>query len=58
MAAGNMGALTEYSSLMQTAQEFAEKMENAQSDMSLEQWNRYMEITTRIAQASVENMKQ
>jgi hypothetical protein len=42
---------------MQSAQDFSEKMENAQSEMSVEQWTRYMEITNKILQASAENMK-
>jgi predicted small lipoprotein YifL len=57
VAAGDLSAMTEYSSLMQSAQDFSEKMENAQSEMSVEQWTRYMEITNKILQASAENMK-
>lgn len=51
-ASGDMSALSEYPSLMQKAQDFSEKMQNAQGDMSPSQWARYMKITTKMTQAA------
>lgn len=48
---GDMDALSEYPALMEKAQEFGDKMENAQSEMSASQWERYMKITTKMIQA-------
>lgn len=55
-AKGDMSALSEYPALMEKAQEFSEKMKNAQGDMSASQWARYMKITNKMTQAAV-NMK-
>ena len=51
-AKGDMSALSEYPALMEKAQEFSEKMENAQGDMSASQWARYMKITNKMTQAA------
>lgn len=51
-AKGDMSALAEYPSLLEKAQEFSEKMENAQGDMSASQWARYMKITKKMANAA------
>lgn len=51
-AQGDMSALSEYPSLMEKAQEFSEKMQNAQGDMSSSQWSRYMRITNKMTQAA------
>lgn len=53
---GDMSALDEYPALMEKAQEFSEKMENAQGDMSASQWRRYMKITKKMTKAA-ENMQ-
>ena len=53
-AKGDMDALAEYPSLMQKAQEFSEKMEGAQSQMSASQWARYMKITNKMVKAAQE----
>ena len=53
-AKGDMSALSEYPALMEKAQEFSEKMENAQGDMSASQWARYMKITTKMTTAAQE----
>lgn len=50
-AKGDMDALAEYPSLMQKAQEFSEKMEGAQGNMSESQWARYMKITNKMTKA-------
>lgn len=50
-ANGDMSALAEYPALMEKAQEFSEKMENAQGDMTSSQWARYMKITNKMTQA-------
>lgn len=51
-ANGDMDALSEYPALMEQAQEFSEKMSNAQSDMSAAQWSRYMKITNKMNKAA------
>lgn len=51
-AKGDMSALAEYPALMEKAQEFSKKMENAQGDMSASQWARYMKITNKMTQAA------
>ena len=51
---GDMSALAEYPALMEKAQEFSEKMKNAQGDMSASQWARYMKITTKMTTAAQE----
>lgn len=55
-ANGDMDALTEYPSLMGKAQEFSEKLQNAQGDMSASQWTRYMKITNKMTEA-IANMQ-
>lgn len=51
-AKGDINALSEYPALMEKAQEFGEKMENAQGEMSPSQWARYMKITNKMTQAA------
>lgn len=51
-AKGDMSALKEYPSLMQKAEEFGDKMENAQDDMSASQWAKYMKITQKMLSAA------
>ena len=51
---GDMAALSEYPALLQKAQEFSDKMENAKSDMSVSQWARYNEITMKLLDAAKE----
>ena len=53
-AKGDMSALTEYPALMEKAQKFSEKMENAQGDMSASQWAKYNEITQKMLEAAQE----
>lgn len=49
---GDMSALKEYPSLMEKAEEFGNKMENAQDDMSASQWAKYMKITQKMLSAA------
>jgi hypothetical protein len=49
-----MTALSEYPALMQKAQEFSDKMKNAQSNMSASQWSRYIKITNKMTKAAQE----
>lgn len=51
-AKGDMDALSEYPALMEKAQEFSDKMENAQGEMSASQWSRYMKITKKMTSAA------
>ena len=51
-AKGDMTALAEYPSLMEKAQEFSEKLQNAQGEMSSSQWARYSKITMKMANAA------
>lgn len=53
-ANGDMDALAEYPSLMEKAQEFSNKMSNAQNDMTAAQWSRYMKITNKMSAAMQE----
>lgn len=53
-ASGDMEALSEYADLLQKAQELSEKMMNAQDNMSVSQWARYMEITNKMTQAATD----
>lgn len=49
---GDMTALSEYHSVMGKAQEFSNKMKNAESDMSAEQWAKYNKITMKMLEAA------
>ncbi len=51
---GDMTALSEYPALLQKAQEFSEKMQNAQGVMSSSQWSRYLKITNKMTKAAQE----
>lgn len=53
-AKGDMTALAEYPSLMEKAQEFSDKLQRAQGDMSASQWARYNKITTKMMKAAQE----
>jgi hypothetical protein len=51
---GDMTALVEYPSLMQKAQEYSDKLQKAQGDMSASQWERYNKITMKMVKAAEE----
>jgi len=51
-ANGDVTAMTEYPALLEKAQEFSSKMQNAQGDMTASQWARYNEITMKMANAA------
>jgi hypothetical protein len=53
-AKGDMSALSEYPALMEKAQEFSDKMKNAESSMSASQWAKYNEITQKMLKAAQE----
>jgi len=53
-AKGDMNALSEYPALLEKAQEFSEKMQNAQGAMSSSQWSRYIKITNKMTKAAQE----
>ena len=53
-AKGDMTALAEYPSLMEKAQEFSDKLQRAQGDMSASQWARYNKITMKMTKAAQE----
>lgn len=53
-ANGDMTALAEYPSLMKKAQEFSDKLKNAQGDMSSAQLARYNRISTKMMKAAEE----
>ena len=48
---GDMSAMTEYVELLQQAQKLAEKIENAEDDMSEDQIERYINITEKMTNA-------
>lgn len=47
--AGDMSAMTEYSSFLEKAQEISEKLNSASASMTAEQMKRYLEITKRMS---------
>jgi len=51
-ANGDASAMSEYPSLLQKAQEYGEKLESAQGDMSASQLSRYTQITNKMLQAA------
>ena len=53
-AKGDMTALAEYPSLMEKAQEFSDKLQRAQGDMSASQWARYNKISMKMMKAAQE----
>ena len=53
-AKGDMTALIEYPSLMQKTQEYSDKLQKAQGDMSASQWERYNKITMKMVKAAEE----
>lgn len=53
-AKGDMTALAEYPSLMQKTQEFSDRLQTAQGDMSASQWARYLRITNKMTKAAQE----
>lgn len=53
-AKGDLSALAEYPSLLEKAEDFSNKMENAEGDMSASQWERYMKITAKMATAATQ----
>ena len=53
-AKGDMTALAEYPSLMEKAQDYSDKLQKAQGEMSTSQWARYNKITMKMAKAAQE----
>ena len=53
-ANGDMSALAEYPALMEKAQEFSDKMKDAEGYMSASQWARYNKITMKMLEAANE----
>ncbi|MCR5159031.1 MAG: hypothetical protein K6D37_07920 [Prevotella sp.] len=53
-AKGDLTALAEYPSLMEKAQEFSDKFQRAQGDMSASQWARYNKISMKMMKAAQE----
>lgn len=53
-AKGDMSAVAEYPALMEKAEEYGNRLENAKSDLSAAQWARYMKITQKMASAASE----
>lgn len=51
-ANGDMSAMSEYPALMEKAQEYGEKLSNAQGTMSASQWSRYMRIHENMLKAA------
>ena len=51
---GDMSAMNEYVALLEKAQRLSEKLEDAQSDMTTAQMNRYLKITQKMTNAIVE----
>ena len=49
---GDLSAMSEYPALMEKAQEFSDKMKNAQGSMSTSQWDRYNKITMKMLEAA------
>ena len=47
-----MSALSEYTALMEKAQEYSVKIKNAQDDMSALQWARSVKITNKLTTAA------
>ncbi len=54
---GDMDALSEYPALLEKAQEFSDKMKNAQNNMSASQWAKYNKITMKLLEAA-QNMNE
>ena len=46
--AGDISALASYDNLLESAENFAEKLEDAEDEMTVEQLNRYMDITQKL----------
>ena len=53
-AKGDANALSEYPALMKKAEDFSDKMKNAESSMSASQWARYNKITMKMLEAAKE----
>ncbi len=53
-AKGDMSAFSEYPALLEQAQEYSEKLQNAKGEMSAAQWDRYNKITMKMANAAQE----
>ena len=49
---GDMSALSEYPALLEKAEEFSDKLGNAEGEMSSAQWNRYLKITKRLSSSA------
>ena len=46
--AGDISALASYDNLLESAENFADKLEDAEDEMTVEQLNRYMDITQKL----------
>jgi len=53
-AKGDMTALAEYPSLMEKAQDYSDKLQRAQGEMSTSQWARYNKISMKMMKAAQE----
>lgn len=51
-ANGDMSAMTEYPALLEQAQEYGNKLQNAKGEMSAAQWSRYIKITQKMSSAA------
>ena len=49
---GDMSAMSEYPELLEKAQEYSDKLENAKNDMSASQLAKYNKITTKMLKAA------
>jgi len=52
VSSGDLGAMTEYTSMMSQAQDLSEKLTKAQGEMTSAQWNRYMKILQKMTDAA------
>ena len=53
-AGGDLSAISEYTSLMEKAEEIGDKLDKAGDDLSSSQMNRYMKITEKMTKAAFE----
>lgn len=54
--AGDMSALSSYAELLESANSFSEKLENAEDEMTPSQLNRYMAISQKLATAALDSV--
>lgn len=53
-ANGDIGAMAEYPGLLQQAEDFGDKLSGAKSNLTTEQWVRYMKITQKMSAAAAQ----